>query len=93
MECDWWRKQAALKSGKSGIQQQLDSLKTKIEREQNDLKVKRGKINYRSVDEIDREIKFLIPLNETNVGTLKGKLIPVNLNSWMKRKIWNEFPI
>jgi len=60
MECDWWRKQAALKSGKSGIQQQLDSLKTKIEREQNDLKVKRGKINYRSVDEIDREIKSLI---------------------------------
>jgi hypothetical protein len=51
------RKQAALKSGKSGIQQQLDSVKAKIEREQNDLKAKRGKINYRSVDEIDREIK------------------------------------
>jgi len=47
-----------LKSGKSGIQQQLDSLKTKIEREQADLKAKRGKINYRSVDEIDREIKY-----------------------------------
>jgi len=46
-----------LKSGKSGIQAQLDALKTKIERDQNDLKAKRGKINYRSVDEIDREIK------------------------------------
>lgn len=52
------RKQAALKSGKSGIQQQLDALKTKIEREQADLKAKRGKISYRSTDEIDREIKY-----------------------------------
>ena len=51
------RKQAALKSGKSGIQQQLDALKTKIERSQNELKAKRGKINYRSTEEIDREIK------------------------------------
>jgi len=60
MSFNFWRnrKQAALKSGKSGIQQQLDSLKTKIEREQADLKAKRGKINYRSVDEIDREIKY-----------------------------------
>jgi len=52
------RKQATLKSGKSGIQQQLDALKTKIEREQNELKAKRGKINYRSTDEINREIKY-----------------------------------
>lgn len=52
------RKQAALKFGKSGIQQQLDALKIKIEREQNELKAKRGKLNYRSTDEIDREIKF-----------------------------------
>ena len=52
------RKQAALKSGKSGIQQQLDALKIKIEREQSELKAKRGKLNYRSTEEIDREIKF-----------------------------------
>jgi len=58
------RKQASLKSGKAGIQQQIDSLKAKIEREQTDLKAKRGKINYRSTDEIDREIKYpsLLPL-------------------------------
>ena len=53
------RKQASLKSGKAGIQTQIDSLKAKIEREQSDLKAKRGKINYRSTDEIDREIKYL----------------------------------
>jgi peptidoglycan hydrolase CwlO-like protein len=51
------RKQASLKSGKSGIQNQLDAIKAKIEREQNELKVKKGKINYRNTDEIDREIK------------------------------------
>lgn len=51
------RKQASLKSGKSGLQQQLDALKAKIEREQADLKSKRGKLQYRSTDEIDREIK------------------------------------
>lgn len=51
------RKQATLKSGKSGIQQQLEAVKTKIEREQAELKAKRGKISYRSTDEIDREIK------------------------------------
>ena len=53
------RKQAALKSGKSGIQNQLDALKAKIERDQNDLKIKKGKISYRNTDEIDREIKYL----------------------------------
>ena len=60
---DCWqnRKQAGLKSGKSGIQQQLDAVKAKIEREQNDLKAKRGKINYRSTDEIDREMKYFPP--------------------------------
>jgi hypothetical protein len=47
-----------MKSGKAGVQQQLDAIKTKIEREQTDLKAKRGKINYRSTDEIDREIKY-----------------------------------
>ena len=47
-----------MKSGKAGAQQQLDAVKAKIEREQNDLKAKRGKINYRSTDEIDREIKY-----------------------------------
>jgi hypothetical protein len=46
-----------MKSGKSGIQAQLDALKTKIERDQTELKAKRGKITYRSVDEIDRDIK------------------------------------
>jgi hypothetical protein len=55
------RKQAALKSGKSGIQSQLDALKTKIERDQNELKVKKGKISYRNTDEIDREIKYNPP--------------------------------
>jgi hypothetical protein len=54
------RKQASLKSGKSGIQAQLDTLKAKIEREQTDLKAKRSKLNYRSTDEIDREIKYLL---------------------------------
>src|SRR5271170_6798034 len=47
-----------MKSGKSGIQAQLDALKTKIERDQTELKAKRGKITYRSVDEIDRDIKY-----------------------------------
>ena len=47
-----------MKSGKAGVQQQLDAIKTKIEREQTDLKAKRGKINYRSTDEVDREIKY-----------------------------------
>jgi peptidoglycan hydrolase CwlO-like protein len=67
------RKQAALKSGKSGIQQQLDSIKAKIEREQNDLKAKRGKINYRSVDEIDREIKFPLHKYGLTVGNWRKK--------------------
>jgi len=50
-----------LKSGKSGIQQQMDALKLKIEREQNDLKIRRGKLHYRSAEEIDREIKYTTP--------------------------------
>ena len=73
------RKQAALKSGKSGIQAQIDALKTKIEREQNDLKAKRGKVNYRSTDEIDRDIKYVHhhPLSHI-IETLKRMWIPVN---------------
>jgi hypothetical protein len=54
-----------LKSGKSGIQQQLDTLKNKIERDQTDLKLKRGKITYRNTDEIDREIKSIAPWEES----------------------------
>jgi hypothetical protein len=50
-----------LKSGKSGIHNQLDAIKAKIEREQNELKLKKGKINYRNTDEIDREIKYPHP--------------------------------
>lgn len=49
-----------MKSGKSGLQQQIDLLKAKIELEQNNVKSKRGKLNYRSADEIDREIKYAL---------------------------------
>jgi len=60
------RKQAGLKSGKSGLVQQIETLKVKIEREQNDLKLKRGKIAYRSTDEVDREIRHASPNSRAN---------------------------
>jgi len=79
------RKQASLKSGKAGIQTQIDSLKAKIEREQNDLKAKRGKINYRSTDEIDREIMYL-SLSSKVSGQ---RLIVVILKKKLKLVLWD----
>jgi hypothetical protein len=59
-----------LKSGKSGIHNQLDAIKAKIEREQNELKLKKGKINYRNTDEIDREIKYPHPLSPYQIALI-----------------------
>jgi hypothetical protein len=67
-----------LKSGKSGIQTQLDALKVKLDREQNELKLKRGKIHYRNTDEIDREIKYSLTPSPLTSGILSEKSIPVN---------------
>jgi hypothetical protein len=71
-----------MKSGKAGVQQQLDAIKTKIEREQTDLKAKRGKINYRSTDEVDREIKYspfipspIIPFPSINLPLFRSFLL------------------
>jgi chromosome segregation ATPase len=79
-----------LKSGKSGIQNQLDALKAKIERDQNDLKIKKGKISYRNTDEIDREIKYLLAKKPPNFRDLErevdsGKLKLVDEKKNLKR--------